>query len=179
MRPQLKLLLVISFVFIAINIAISAPLLPITPITNRVPAISICENCSQPDSRLTSEIFELSSAELLYAPKNQFPAQQLKCQKAIVRSSRSYVTSWIEAIEAGNTPEWADQLASRKLQAVSAACNVPILQSESGIKMPAVRGPCSVYTNHPYAIVDAENLRACLHRTLEFWTSYLYIPNQQ
>ncbi|HSE43290.1 MAG TPA: hypothetical protein VLH08_21200, partial [Acidobacteriota bacterium] len=151
----------------------------ITPPTNQLPAISICENCLQQDSRLDSEILQLSSAELLFASKNQFPEQQLKCQKAIVKSSKSYVTSWIEAIKAGNTPEWADHFASRKLQAVSAACNVPILQSVSGITMPAVGGPCSVYTNQPYAMLDAENLKSCLHKTLEFWTSYLYVPDQQ
>ena len=183
MRPQLKLFLVATIVLLAATAATADFFLPHSSIRDQMREAVRCKNnhsCDQQSKlRLASHVVQLSNANLLALRENVFPEQQVTCQKAIVKGSASYVSRWVQAIEAGKTPEWADQFASRQLDSVSTTCNIPVLTDASGVMMPAAGGPCAPLTNQPYTTVNAEELRVCLQRTLEFWTSYLYIPEQQ
>ena len=183
MRPQLKLFLVATIVLLAATAATADLSPPFSSIRDQMREAVQYQNISsynrQANLRLASHIVQLSNANLLALRKNVFPEQQVTCQKAIVKGSASYVSRWVEAIEAGRTPEWADHYASRQLDSVSTACNIPVLTDASGVMMPAAGGPCAPFTNQPHTTVNAEELRVCLQRTLEFWTSYLYIPEQQ
>jgi hypothetical protein len=72
------------------------------------------------------------------------------------------------------TPEAANQIAAKKLEDVIRACNVPVVENAAGTRIPSVGGPCSFSTSHVF--VDSNEVRGCLQQTLEFWSSYLYIP---
>ena len=183
MRPQFKLFLVAMIVLLAATAATADLFLPRSSIRDQFREAVQYQNTSnhnrQANLRLATHVVQLSNANLLALRENVFPEQQVTCQKAIVKGSASYVSRWVQAIEAGRTPEWAGQFASRQLDSVSVSCNIPVLTDASGVMMPAAGGPCASLTNQPYTTVNAEELRVCLQRTLEFWTSYLYIPEQQ
>lgn len=128
-------------------------------------------------SQLTSYVQELSYGDLLYVSDLRtlgFPQEQLACQRAITHGSISYVRKWIDATERGMTPEAANRFASRQLEDVVSACNVPIVKNAEGTQIPSAGGPCSMATSQGF--IDANELRGCLQQTLEFWSSYLYIP---
>jgi hypothetical protein len=128
-------------------------------------------------SRLTSSVLELSYGDLLYVSNLRtqgFPKEQLACQRAIAHGSIAYVRKWIDATERGMTPEAANQIAGRKLEEVISVCNVPVVENAAGTRIPSVGGPCSFSTSHVF--VDPNQVRGCLQQTLEFWSSYLYIP---
>ncbi|MCI0442894.1 hypothetical protein L0244_15790 [bacterium] len=128
-------------------------------------------------SRLTSSVVELSYGDLLNVADLRtqgFPKEQLACQRAITHGSIAYVRKWIDATERGMTPEAANQIAARKLEEVISVCNVPVVENAAGTRIPSVGGPCSFSTSHVF--VDPNEVRGCLQQTLEFWSSYLYIP---
>lgn len=128
-------------------------------------------------SRLTSSIVELSYGDLLNVGDLRtqgFPEEQLACQRAITHGSISYVRKWIDATERGMTPEAANQIAAKKLEEVISVCNVPVVENALGTRIPSVGGPCSFSTSQVF--VDSNEVRGCLQQTLEFWSSYLYIP---
>jgi hypothetical protein len=127
--------------------------------------------------QLTSYVQELSYGDLLTVSDLRtqgFPQEQLACQRAITHGSISYVRKWIDATESGVTPEDANRFAARQLEGVVSACNVPVIENAAGIRIPSAGGPCSDSTSHSF--VDSNELRGCLQQTLEFWSSYLYIP---
>jgi hypothetical protein len=128
-------------------------------------------------SQLTSSVVELSYGDLLHVGDLRtqgFPNEQLACQRAITHGSISFVRKWIDATERGMTPEAANQIAAKKLEEVIRACNVPVVENAAGTRIPSVGGPCSFSTSHVF--VDSNEVRGCLQQTLEFWSSYLYIP---
>ena len=130
--------------------------------------------------RLKSYVQELSYGDLLYVSDLRtqgFPQEQLACQRAITHGSISYVRKWIDATERGMTPEAANRFAARQLEDVVSTCNVPVVKNVEGTQIPSAGGPCSSSTSHVF--VDANELRGCLQQTLEFWSSYLYIPANQ
>jgi hypothetical protein len=179
MRPQQKPFFLAALLLFATTVAIAGEFLPSSPIRDQMRKESLCENlqnCRQPDLRLNSEVARLTNAVLFSASRHKFPSEQWQC---IVRASNAYVTHWIHAMEAGSTPEVADQSASRQLDDINFACNVTVLPDQNGVTMPVVGGPCAMLTSQPYANLDAGALRVCLQQTLEFWTSYLYIPTNQ
>ena len=131
-------------------------------------------------NQLTSYVQQLSYGDLLYLNdlRNQgFPQEQLACQRAITHGSISYVRKWIDATESGMTPEDANRFAARQLEGVVSACNVPVVENAAGTRIPSAGGPCSFSTSNSF--VNSNELRACLQQTLEFWSSYLYIPANQ
>ena len=128
-------------------------------------------------NQLTSYVQQLSYGDLLFVHDLQtqgFPQEQLACQKAITRGSISYIRKWIDATESGMTPEDANRFAARQLEGVVSACNVPVVENAAGTRIPSAGGPCSFSTS--FSFVDSNELRGCLQQTLEFWSSYLYIP---
>lgn len=129
---------------------------------------------------LTSYVQELSYGDLVYVNDLRtqgFPKEQLACQMAITHGSFGYVRKWIDATERGMTPEAANQVAARKLEEINNACNVSVVENAEGTRIPSAGGPCSLSTSHVF--VDSNELRGCLQQTLEFWSSYLYIPANQ
>lgn len=127
--------------------------------------------------QLTSSVLELSYGDLLHVSDLRtqgFPKEQLACQRAITHGSISYVRKWIDATERGMTPEAANHIAAKKLEEVISVCNVPVVENASGTRIPSVGGPCSFSTSQVF--VDSNEVRGCLQQTLEFWSSYLYIP---
>lgn len=130
--------------------------------------------------QLTSYVQQLSYGDLLTVSDLRtqgFPPEQLACQRAITHGSISYVRKWIDATESGMTPEDANRFAARQLEGVVSACNVPVVENAEGIRIPSAGGPCSTSTSHSF--VDSNELRGCLQQTLEFWSSYLFIPANQ
>ena len=128
-------------------------------------------------SRLTSSVLELSYGDLLYVGNLRtqgFPKEQLACQRAITHGSIAYVRKWIDVTERGMSPETANQIAAKKLEEVSNVCNVRVVENAAGARIPSLGGPCSSSTSHVF--VDANEVQGCLQQTLEFWSSYLYIP---
>ena len=131
-------------------------------------------------NQLTSYVQQLSYGDLVYVNDLRtqgFPQEQLVCQRAITHGSISYVRKWIDAIESGITPEDANRFAARQLEGIVSACNVLVVQNAEGIRIPSAGGPCSTSTSHDF--VDPYELQNCLQQTLEFWSSYLYIPVNQ
>jgi len=181
-RPQITLYRVIAALLLFSTIAIADQFYLRMNFEHRMRVDLTNENSANQISlsMLTSYVQELSYGDLLYVTDLRtqgFPQEQLACQRAITHGSISYVRKWIDATERGMTPEDANRFAARQLEGVISACNVPVVENAEGIRIPSAGGPCSNSTSHSF--VDSNELRGCLQQTLEFWSSYFYIPANQ
>jgi hypothetical protein len=171
-RPQLTLYRVIAALLLFSTIALADQFYSPLNLERKMHSTSLWQ--------LTSYVQQLSYGDLLTVSDlrtHGFPQEQLACQRAITHGSFSYVRKWIDATEGGMTPEDANLFAARQLERIVSACNVPVVENAEGIRIPSAGGPCSTSTSHSF--VDSNELRGCLQQTLEFWSSYLYIPANQ
>jgi hypothetical protein len=173
-RPQLTLYRVTAALLLFSTIAVADQFYSrnFSPLEHKMHVYSLYQ--------LKSYVQELCYGDLLNVNDFRtqgFPQEQLACQRAITHGSFTYVRKWIDATEGGMTPEDANLFAARQLEDIVSACNVPVVENAEGIRIPSAGGPCSTSTSHSF--VDSNELRECLQQTLEFWSSYLYIPADQ